>query len=109
MVENAFDVVGHEEIFVAVIVVVADANALPPAGVYEACFFGYVGKCAVVIVMVEMICRSGNAGRRLQGRTVHDENVGPAVVVVVEDCDASASGLDDVFFCIHPAKSVFCG
>ena len=109
VVEDVFSVVGDVEIFAAVVVVVADADALAPAGVQQAGFLGDVGERAVVIVVVEMVrWRASFCARDgvIELRAVDDENVGPAVVVVVEDGDAGAGGFDDVFFGGDAAKGV---
>src|SRR5580692_4430764 len=104
VVENIFSVVGDIEIFTAVVVVIADADALAPAGVREAGFFCDIGESTVVIVVIEM------AGGRFRGGgieagAVNDEDVRPAVVVVVEDGDAGSGGFDDVFLGVHAAEN----
>ena len=85
MIQNVFSVVGDVEIFPAVVVVVADANALAPTGVGEAGFFRDVGEGAVVIVVVEMACGQFSRGGRIEACAVNDEDVGPAVVIIVKD------------------------
>ena len=58
-----------------------------------------------MIVVVEMIRRASLAGlRRFQSGAVHDEDVRPAVVVVVEDGNACACSLNDVFLAVHAAE-----
>ncbi len=52
VVENVFAVIGNVQIFKAVVVVVADANALAPTGVRQAGFRGDIGECSVVIVVI---------------------------------------------------------
>ncbi len=54
VVEDIFSEVGDEEIVETVVVVVADANALPPAGMNQAGFRGDVGESAVAIIFEEM-------------------------------------------------------
>src|SRR5580704_14801701 len=54
VIEDVLSVVGDVEIFPAVVVVIADANALAPACVSEARFFCDIGESAVVIVVIEM-------------------------------------------------------
>ncbi len=53
-----------------------------------------------MIVVKQMIRRSRRAGLSVERGAVDDEDVRPAVVVVVEDCDARAGGLDNVFLCL---------
>ena len=60
-------------------------------------FHGYVGKCAVAIVLEEMRRGFAAGGEAFEARSVHQENVEPAVVVVVIERDSAASGLQQVF------------
>ncbi len=89
---------GDVEVVEAVVVVVADAGSLAPGGQGEAGFGGDVGEGSVVVVVEEV----AGGGVFLRGRgggefgAVDEEDVGPAVAVVVEDGDAGAGGLDDV-------------
>ena len=55
VIEAILAVVGDVEIFPSVVVVVADANALAPAGRGQSGFGGDVGKRSVVIVAIQMI------------------------------------------------------
>jgi hypothetical protein len=98
--EHVLPVISDIEIAEAIIVVIADADALSPAGASEAGFFGDVGKSAVVIVAVEMICECGCSRDRcgIEGRAVDNENVRPPAPVVIENGDTGTCGLDDVFF-----------
>ena len=54
VVQNILAEVGDEQIVPSVVVVVADANALSPAGVRDAGLRGHVGEGAVAIVAEEM-------------------------------------------------------
>ena len=47
--------------------------------------------------------------KSLECSAVHDENIRPAVVVVVEDGNSGTGGLDDVLFGIDSAKDNFRG
>ena len=61
MKQPPFAVAGDEDIVVTIVVVVADARTLAPAGGDQASLRGDVGKGAIVIVMEEMaggrLCR----------------------------------------------------
>src|SRR5580700_3027843 len=105
VIEDVFSVVSDVEIFPAVVVVVADANALAPSGVGQASFLRDVGKSSVMIIMIEVACRNFARRKRAEAGAVHDEDVGPAVVVVVEDGDASSGGFNDVFFGVHATEN----
>ena len=54
VIQNVLAEVGDEQIVPAVVVVVADANALSPARVRDSGLRGDVGKCAVAIVAEQM-------------------------------------------------------
>src|SRR5580704_2414120 len=105
VIEDVFSVVRDVEIFIAVIVVIADANALAPSGVSQACFLSDVSESSVMIIMIEMACVSFSGRRRVKAGAIDDENVGPAVVVVVENGDPGSRGFNDVFFCVHAAEN----
>src|SRR5438105_7105149 len=57
VVEGVLAVVGEEKIFETIVVVVAYANSLPPAGARQAGFAGDVGKGAVAIVFEQIADR----------------------------------------------------
>src|ERR1700680_4059959 len=61
VVEDIFSVIGDVEIFPAIVVVIADANALAPPGVGQAGFLRDIGEGSVVIVVIEMT-RGGFSG-----------------------------------------------
>jgi len=109
VVENIFSVVGDVEIFEAVVVVVADTHALSPAGVQKAGFLGDVGKGTVVIVVVEVTSLFVGTGKRIESGAVDDENVGPAVIVVIKNGDTGAGSFDDVFFSVFAAEDYWRG
>ena len=97
-VEGVLAVVGDEEVVPAVVVVVADADALPPAGAGEAGFDGDVGEGAVAVVFEEMAGRrSWPFGEAFEAGAVDEEDVEPVVVVVVVEGDSAAGGFEEVF------------
>ena len=59
-----------------------------------------------MIVAIKAIGRSLAFGKALELCAIHQENVGPTVVVIVEDGNAVAGSLDDVFLGVDPAKDV---
>src|ERR1700722_465916 len=107
VIEDILAIVRDVQILEAIVVIVADADALAPAGVCEAGFLSDIGEGAVVVVAVEMIRWSflrSEAAVKLCA--VDDEDVGPAVVIIVEDRDASAGGFDNIFFRGNAAEGV---
>src|SRR5207302_1754499 len=96
--------VGDEEIVPAVVVVVADAHALSPAGVREACLCCYVGESAIPIVAEEMRGRLGPSRKAFKPRTIYEKNVQPAVIVVVVEGHAASRGLQQIFVLVLAAE-----
>ena len=91
-------VVSDEEIVVAVVVVVADAAGLSPAGAkFQAGAFGDVGKCAVAIVLEQMAVGLVALGETLEPPAIYEEDVEPAIVVIVVEGQAAAGGFQKIF------------
>lgn len=105
MIELVSAVRGNVEILEAIVVIVAhgDAHAVP--GALQASSFRYILEAAVGFLMIETVpvrrprlFGDGALGRRiLQRRAVDQENVEPAIVVVVEQRDTGAHGFDQIF------------
>ena len=87
--------VGAKDVVEAVVVVIADADAVGPASGVEAGLFGDVGEGAVAIVFVEAV---GCFGRiAFKASAGEQEDIHPAVVVVVDEGAAATVGFQDVF------------
>src|ERR1035441_5762450 len=104
VIQAVLPVVGDVEIFPSVVVVIADADPLAPARRSQTRFHSDISEGAVVIVAIEMIGGSFTRGKAFQGCSVHQKNVGPAVVIVVENGRAGASGFDDVLLRVLAAE-----
>lgn len=87
-----------EEISEAVVVIIAGADPLPPSGECNAGFLSDVGESAVAIIVIEVAGGFLGLGEAFEGVAVDKENVGPAVVVIVDDGGASAGAFYDVLF-----------
>src|SRR4029077_2091917 len=103
VIEHGAVEISNVEIFPSVVVVVANRQAEAPSTVRDPGFGAYVGEGAVVIVAVELVGMALAGAHVFQGGAVDQEDVHPAVVVVIEDGDASAHGLNDVAFFQAPA------
>ena len=93
---------GDVDVRVAVVVVIGGGAAQPVHLDREPCFFGHVGEAAVLVVVIE--------GReRLRAfvvgpvRRVDEQDVLPAVIVIVEKSAARADGFRQVMFTIRAA------
>ena len=107
VIKNVLAKVADKEVLEAVIVVIANADALSPAGVGYASLQSNVGECAVSIIFEEMGRWLLALGETFQARSVHQENVEPAVVVVIIKSNAAASGLKQIFVLVLAAVDCF--
>src|SRR5690348_1345896 len=96
VIQPVLAVIRDVEIVPSVVVVVADANALSPAGRGQARLGGHIGKSAIVIIVIEAVGRPLACRETLEPGAIDEKNVGPAVVVVVKNRDAGPGGLNDV-------------
>src|SRR5580700_10001845 len=87
---------GDEDIYVSVVVDVARAYPLPPAGVRQPCLAGNIFKLQATKVVIKQRCWCSPAW--LKTIAVDEENIRQSIVVVVEDRDSIAGGLNDVLF-----------
>ena len=71
-------------------------------------FERHIGKRSVAIIFEKMIDRFLSRGKPFQSRAVHQENIQPAIVVVVIECDAAASRFQQIFVLVLAAKDRFC-
>ena len=96
-VEHVLAPIGDEQVFEAIVVVVAYAHRRRPAVAPEAGFLSYVRECAVAIVLVEPV--SGVRGV-VEATAAGEEDVEPAIVIVIEERGAAADGFDNIGFVI---------
>src|SRR5437867_3240911 len=95
-----------KQVVVAVVVIIANADAGLPAGARQSGFFADVGKCAVAVVLVEM--RSGRFSRlpaSVELGAIGQVDVEPSVIVVIKKGQAASLGLDDVALMIRSAPN----
>ena len=59
-----------------------------------------------MIVAIQTIGRTLPGRKSFELRSVHQENIEPAVVVVIEERDSIAGGLNDVFLGIDATKDI---
>ena len=81
VVQHVLAPVGDEQVFEAVVVVVADADAVGPAGTNQPGLRRDIGESAVAIVLVEAVGGAFRSG--FEARAAENEDVEPAVVIVV--------------------------
>src|ERR1019366_9227381 len=91
-------IVGAEEIFKAVVVVVPDRDGVGPSHRLQSRLFGDIGEGAVSIVLVEPV--GGSSRGSVNTRAAEQEDIDPAIVVVVEKCAAAPVSFKDVLIVI---------
>ncbi len=106
VIQDVVSPVSDEQIVVAIVVVVADAASLSPARTSQACFLCDVGERAVTIVVKQV---AGGMAIRLSRRkacSIHQKNVEPAIVVVIEQGNTAAHFLQQELLVRHAAGNV---
>src|SRR5208283_61613 len=98
-VQDVLAEIGDEEIVETVIVVVADGNAGGPAGLGKPSLRCDVGEGSITVVLIEPV---GSSRRRiLEAGPAQYEDVEPAVIVVIEESDATPHRLNDVVLLVR--------
>ena len=105
-IQDVLAPVGHEQVVVSVVVIVSDATALPPSRMRQACILGHVGERTVPIVVKQVACRLPPLREALKGGSIHQEDVEPPVMVVIEECDAAPHFLDEIVLFGRTSKYV---
>ena len=96
VVEHDSAEAAYGEVGPAIVVEVANGHAHRPAGIADACLVGDVRKGAIVIVVIERAARSRPGLVHRDAGRVGEVQVRISVVVVVDDRDSAAHGLDDI-------------
>src|SRR5256885_12095683 len=66
----------------------------------------YIRKGSVMIIAIKMVSGTLAGRKSFQRCTVDEENVRPAVVVVIEYRDTGAGGFNNVFLGVHSPEHV---
>ena len=98
MIQNRVVVAGHVKIGVAIVIEVADGDALavmPFAA--KTGFFGDVRKRAISIVVIEGAAQRMRRLVNVGGGGLHEEQIHPSVLIVVEPRDTGTHGFEIIF------------
>jgi hypothetical protein len=87
-------VIGEEQVIQAVVVVIADGDAGDPAGTGEAGFRSDILERPIAIVLVKPV--AGAVGSVAEARATKNQDVEPAIVIVVKEGDAATDGFENV-------------
>src|SRR5258708_18499202 len=85
-VEHVLSPIRHEQIDAAIVVVVADRDALAPSGPSQSGGIGDIGECAVALVTVEAVW--GLGGGAHQTRSAAGGNVEPTLTALIGPPDS---------------------
>ena len=104
MIENVLSEVGDEQIVPPVVIIITNTTSLAPPGASDASFQGYVGKGAIAVVAEKMRSRLAACGKALESGSVDQEDVEPAVIVVIVESNTASRGFEQVFVLVLAAK-----
>ena len=93
-IERILSPVSDEQIFVAVVVVVADSHSGGPSRAEQTGFFRNVGERAIAVVAVKTVRRV--RGCAAEPAAIENENIHPAVVIVIDKSHAAAGCFDNI-------------
>ena len=96
MIENASVYSSDEDVFETVVIVISDGDAHSKQFRIQASGSGDIAKGPIVIVAVKGCTQLPRRTIKAAGTGIHQEDVHPAVVVVVEDRDACARHLGKI-------------
>src|SRR5260370_5425970 len=97
-IEPILAVVRHVDVWPAIVVKISDSHAKSPALVGHAGAVGHIRERAIVIVVIQRGARRLLLSRqRVIRRAIDEINVGPAVVVIIENGYPRAGRLQNVF------------
>ena len=90
LVKDAAPVSGHQHVRPAVVVVVPYGDAHAEIGPGHSGLFRDVGKCSIAVVLVQGIAHRLGWLPKVAGATIHQEDIHPAVVVIIQKGAARA-------------------
>jgi len=105
VVKRVLAVVADEQVFVTVVIVIAYANTLSPSGTRETCLDRDISEGAITVIFEEVTRGLLALGKAFQTPAVYQENVEPAIVVVVIERYSTACRLQQVFVFLYSAEN----
>ena len=103
-IKRVLAVVGHKEIIVAIVVVVAYATSLAPASLmFQAGARRHIGKCAIAVVLEKMTAGFLAGRKAFEPPAIDQEEIEPAIRVVVVEGQSAASGFQQILVGFLPA------
>src|SRR5271168_3151344 len=98
MVEAILSKIGYVEVGPSIVVVVSNSHAIAPSVIGYSCLYRYIGKSSVVVVMEKRGMRGFCfTSLRFVGGAIHEIDIEPSIVVVIDQCNAGTNRIDDEF------------
>src|SRR5277367_3099384 len=98
LIKRVLAVVGHKEIIVAIVVVVAHTTGLAPASfVFQTGTRRHISKCAIAIVLEKMTTGFLPGRKAFESPAIDEEEIEPAIRVVVVEGEPAARGFQQIF------------
>src|SRR5262249_30935399 len=95
-VKDVLSIVGHEYVVIAVVIKIAETHALAQARLCQVRVTGDVGKRSIPVIVVKMIRGFLAVVETFECRAVDHKDVGPPVVIDVDQSNAAASRFEDI-------------
>ena len=105
MPQHVLSVIGDKQIIPLVVVIIADAASLAPATAYQTRFDSDIGEGSITIVLVEVAGGFLPLGEPSQARTVHDEDIEPAIIVIIVESNSTTGCFQQVLVLMFSAEN----
>ena len=89
MVEHIAVVAGHEQVELAIVIVVGDGNPHTPAQPGQTRLLGDVFERAIWLLVIKSHHRIATLAQSIYRRAIYEDNVQPVVVVAVKQANAA--------------------
>src|SRR5262249_58906562 len=96
VIEHVAVVACHEQIQLAVVIVVGDGHAHSPAQPGQTGFLGDVLESPVRLLVIKSNHGIAALAQPLNSRAIHQDDIQPVIVVAVKQADAATGGINNV-------------
>src|ERR1700678_533797 len=103
VVQKVLAPVGDKNVLKAIVVIVTDTHALSPTRMGQACLGSDVAESAVPIIVKQLVGGMILVRRSIQSSSVHQKDVQPSIIVVVDERHPRAGGLKNVLLAVVSA------
>ena len=92
MIKNVSTILRYVEVRESVAIVVANRNPLSIAASGHVCLFRHISKRSIAVIAKERIAQWWGGIKEVALSAVHEINIHPTIVVVIEECATRACG-----------------